>query len=116
MTKEMTCIVCPLGCQLTLQPEGDTFAVTGNKCPRGKKYAIEEMTAPKRVITSTVAVEEGLYPVISVKTEAPVPKELIFEVMEDLSEVMMSAPVAVGDVVIENVRGTGVNVVATRNA
>lgn len=116
MTKEMTCIVCPIGCQLTLEPQGDTFAVSGNKCPRGQKYAIEEMTAPKRVVTSTVAVDRGMYPVISVKTEAPVPKELIFEVLKDISKVMMAAPVVIGDVVIENVQGTGVNVVATRNA
>ncbi len=116
MTKEMTCIVCPIGCQLTLEPQGDTFAVSGNKCPRGQKYAIEEMTAPKRVVTSTVAVDQGMYPVISVKTEAPVPKELIFEVMKDISKVMMPAPVVIGDVVIENVQGTGINVVATRNA
>lgn len=116
MSKEMTCIVCPIGCHLTLEPEGDSFAVSGNKCPRGKKYAIEEMVAPKRVITSTVAVDKGLYPVISVKTEEPVPKELIFDVMKDLSNVLMAAPVQVGDVVIENVQNTGVNVIATRNA
>ncbi len=116
MSKEMTCIVCPLGCHLTLEPEGESFAVSGNKCQRGKKYAIEEMIAPKRVITSTVAVDGGSYPVISVKTQAAVPKELIFEVMEDLSAVMMKAPVQVGDVVIANVRDTGVDVIATRNA
>ncbi|BES65794.1 DUF1667 domain-containing protein [Gottschalkiaceae bacterium SANA] len=116
MAKEMTCIVCPIGCQLTLEPEGESFAVFGNKCPRGKKYAIEEMIAPKRVITSTVAVDQGMYPVISVKTQAPVPKELIFDVMQDLSSVLMKAPIQVGDVVIKNVQGTGVDVVATRNA
>ena len=89
--------------------------VTGNKCPRGKKYAAEEMTAPKRMVTSTVKITGGLYPVIPVKTEQPVPKEKIFTIMNILASVRIVSPIRMGDIVVENVADTGVNVVATKS-
>jgi len=113
--KKMICIVCPLGCNLDVTKDGETYNVTGNKCPRGKKYAIEEMTAPKRMVTSTVTIKGGNYPVLPVKTASPIPKEKIFAVMEVLKTVEVNAPINVGDIVVANVEGTGVNVVATKN-
>jgi CxxC motif-containing protein len=112
---DMICICCPIGCSLHIEKSGDEFKVTGNKCPRGKKYAITEMTAPQRIVTSTVKVVEGIYPVISVKTSDAVPKEKIFEIMDILSDIEVKAPVQVGTVLVENVAGTGVNIVATRD-
>ena len=110
----MICICCPLGCSLTIIKSDNEWLVTGNKCLRGKKYAAEEMTAPKRVVTSTVKIAGGLYPMIPVKTEQPIPKEKIFTIMNILASVRAVAPITMGDIVIKNVADTGVNVVATK--
>ena len=112
--KELICIVCPKGCHLTVDEENG-YAVSGNNCPRGEEYGKNEVIAPKRTITSTVKVSGGLYPRLPVKTDKPIPKELIFEAMKLLDAVELTAPVKVGDVVIENVLGTGANFIATRN-
>ena len=114
--KNITCICCPIGCDLKIDQAGDEFVVTGNKCPRGKKYVIEESTAPKRVVTSTVKIIGGSYPVISVKTAQAIPKEKIFTIIDILANVAITAPVRVGDIVIKNIADTGVDVVATRNS
>lgn len=114
--KEITCICCPLGCTLIINREGDEIQVTGNKCPRGKKYAIEEMTAPKRIITSTVKITGGAHPVLAVKTSAPIPKEKIMEIMDILSDVAVTAPIKIGDVIVKNVAETGTNIIATQNS
>ena len=112
--KELICIVCPKGCHLTVDEENG-YAVSGNNCPRGEEYGKNEVIAPKRTITSTVKVSGGLYPRLPVKTDKPIPKELIFEAMKLLDKVELKAPVNVGDVVIENVLGTGASFIATRN-
>ncbi|EKE01935.1 MAG: hypothetical protein ACD_21C00019G0003 [uncultured bacterium] len=110
----ITCTCCPLGCDLKIDQSGNEFIVTGNKCPRGKKYAIEEMTAPKRVITSTVKVIGGLYPVIPVKTSQPIPKEKIFTIMRILASVEIVAPIHIGAVIMKDIAGTGADIVATK--
>lgn len=112
-TNEMICICCPLGCVLEVAKNADGFVITGNKCPRGKKYAVEELTAPKRTVTSTVAITGSTYPVISVKTATPVPKEAIFNIMQELDTIVVSAPVHVGDIIIHDVAQTNVAIVAT---
>ena len=112
--KELICIVCPKGCHLKVDEENG-YAVTGNSCPRGAEYGKKELVAPTRVITSTVRVTGGLYPRCPVKTDAPIPKELIFKAMALLDGVELTAPVRVGQVVVENVLGTGVNFVSARN-
>ena len=117
--REMICICCPMGCRLTVEKTADGYSVTGNTCPRGKVYAIDEMTAPKRTICSTVRtafpVDNGNYKTVSVKTSVSVPKELIFEALKTLGGVRLDAPVKIGDVVVKNVLGTGADFVATRN-
>lgn len=112
--KELICIVCPKGCHLKVDEENG-FAVTGNACPRGAEYGKLELTNPTRVVTSTVRCEGGAHPRCPVKTDRAVPKGKIFQVMAALEGITLSAPVAVGQVVIKNVCGTGANVVATRN-
>ena len=112
--KELICIVCPQGCHLKVDEENG-YAVTGNSCPRGAEYGKAELTHPARVVTSTVRCEGGLYPRCPVKTDRAIPKELIFQVMEALEGVALTAPVTVGQVVIENVCGTGASIVATRS-
>jgi len=111
---DLTCICCPLGCDLKIDKSSAEFIVTGNKCPRGKKYAIEEITAPKRIVTSTVKIVGSCRPVIPVKTAAPIHKEKIFTIMAILANVEITAPVHIGDVIVKNIADTGVDVVATR--
>ena len=115
MVRELTCIVCPRGCALRVEiEEGKDLVVTGNACPRGVQYAIDECTHPMRTITSTVRAEDGS--VIPVKTDRTIPKEKMFECMVEINKAVATLPAHVGDVVIENVLGTGANVVITANA
>lgn len=111
--KNLICIVCPKGCHLQVD-EDNGYAVTGNSCPRGAEYGKTELLHPTRVLTSTVRVDGGLHRRLPVKTTAPIPKELMFEAMNALNGVTLTAPVTVGQVVIANLLGTGVDVVATR--
>lgn len=114
--KEMTCIVCPMGCPLKVTMNGDEIVdVTGNTCPRGKKYAITEVTAPRRVLTSTVRVESGHLPLCPVRTRGDIPKGLLFDAMKEVDALVIKAPVAIGDVLIPDICGTGVPLVACRN-
>lgn len=111
--KELICIVCPNGCRLKVDEENG-YAVTGNRCARGAEYGRVELLSPTRVVTSTVRCTGASHPRCPVKTDRPIPKERIFDVMEVLEGVSLAAPVSVGQVVIENVCGTGANIVATR--
>ena len=111
MSKELTCIVCPRGCRLTID---DNLNVTGNSCPRGAQYAKDEMTNPKRMITSIVRVKNRENMMVSVKTSASIPKGKIFEVMAEIEKVSVNAPVHIGDIVIKDVLGTGSDIVATK--
>lgn len=113
MERELICICCPKGCHLKVDAENNK--VTGNACPRGAEYGINEVTNPVRVITTTAKVEGGVLPVVTVKTKSPIPKDLNFKCMEEINKVVVKAPVKIGDVVIENVLDTGVDIVATRN-
>lgn len=112
--KEFVCIRCPLGCNITVEFEDkDIKNITGNTCPRGADYVTKELTDPRRIVTSLVRVKGGELPVVSVKTAADIPKDKIMECIKELKDIELAAPVRMGDVVAENVCGTGVNVVAT---
>ena len=112
--KELICIVCPKGCHLKVDEENG-YSVTGNSCPRGAEYGKIELTNPTRVITSTVAVRGGDYPRCPVKTSKPIPKGLIFEAMKTLDDLVLDAPIQLGQVVVKNVCGTGADFVACRS-
>ena len=112
----LTCIQCPMGCALTVtKGEDGTVSVSGNTCPRGEAYGIKEVTAPTRTVTSIVRVIGGEIPMVSVKTASDIPKDKIFDVMKDIRAARVNAPVSIGDVIVENAAGTGVNVIATKN-
>ena len=114
MTRELTCIVCPKGCPLRVSLEnGAVVEVTGHTCPRGKQYAIDECTHPMRTITSTARTENG--EVIPVKTGTTVPKELMFDCMQEINKATVTLPAHIGDVVIKNLLNTGVDVIVTAN-
>lgn len=112
--KELICIVCPKGCHLKVDEENG-YAVTGNSCPRGAEYGKKELVNPTRVITSTVKVEGGALRRVSVKTSGDIPKKDIFRAMALLDGVSIKAPVAIGDVVVKDLLGLGVDFVATKN-
>ena len=115
-TVNLICIGCPLGCPLTVEMEGsEVKAVSGNTCPRGDAYARKEMTNPTRIVTSTVRVAGGRLAMVSVKTASAIPKGKIFDCVKALKDVEVKAPVKIGDVIVENVAGTGVNIIATKN-
>ena len=115
-TVNLICIGCPLGCPLTVEMEGkEVKSVSGNTCPRGDAYAKKELTNPTRIVTSTVRVKGGKLAMVSVKTQNDIPKGTIFDCVKALKDVELTAPVKIGDVVLENVAGTGVNVIATKN-
>lgn len=116
MIRELTCIVCPKGCQLVVELDDNknVVKVEGFTCKRGDVYARAECTAPMRTVTSTVARVGG--GVVPVKTDKTIPKELIFECMQKINEAVVAADAPIGTVVIENLLGTGANVVTTRNA
>ncbi len=115
--REITCIMCPLGCRITVTMEGNRIVyIKGNECPNGEKYARQEVMAPSRIVMSVVKCRNCIFPVVSVKTEKAVPKELMGEVVAALRDIEVEAPVSAGDVIIKNVLGLGINVVATRSA
>ena len=114
--RELPCIGCPMGCQLTaVLEDGQVTRVTGNTCPRGDAYARKECTHPARSVTGTVRGTGGLLPGGAVRSAGEVPKERVLDVARALCRVQLTAPVQAGDVVIPNVLGTGVDVVATRS-
>ena len=114
--RKLTCIGCPLGCPLTVTLEnGAVQSVQGNTCPRGEAYARKEVTAPTRIVTSTVKVTGGTLPAVSVKTAGDIPKGKIFDCVRALKDVAVPAPVAIGQVIVPDVAGTGVAIVATKN-
>ena len=111
---ELICIVCPNGCHLQVD-EKNGCQVTGNACPRGEEYGKAELLHPTRVLTGTVRLNGASLRRCPVKTKAPIPKEKLLEAAQALCGVDASAPVRVGDVVLSDVCGTGVDVVATRS-
>ena len=115
-TRNLTCIGCPLGCSLSVQIENEqVVSVSGNTCPRGDAYARKEVTNPTRIVTSTVRVAGANGGMVSCKTQEDIPRNMIFDVVNALKDVEVNPPVRIGDVLVENVAGTGVNVVATKN-
>ena len=113
MKKNITCIICPRGCAMTAEITDAGVVVTGHTCPKGEEYAINECTNPVRTVTAAVRVGNRYNTMVSVKTDAPVPKDKMLDVMAALHKVQVQAPVNIGDVVLENIFGA--NVIVTKN-
>ena len=114
MKRELTCIVCPMGCRLSAElEEGRVVLVSGFTCARGKQYAMDECTHPVRTLTTTARCEGGL--VLPVKTDRPIPKEKMTDCMQEINRLLLTAPVHIGDVLIRGVADTDANVIATAN-
>lgn len=113
--RELTCINCPMGCRITVTMDGDSVvSVSGNTCKRGDVYARNEVTSPVRTVTTTIRVNGGSVDRVSCKTKEPVPKDKIFEVMDEINNSGCTVPVNIGDILIEDVACTGIAVVATK--
>lgn len=108
MKKEMTCIVCPVGCRMTVETDdsGNVVSVEGNTCVRGKKYAVSELTNPVRTLTSSVRITGGTDAFLPVRTAQPIPKGMLFEAMKEIRKITVTAPVSVGDVVAADIAGS----------
>ena len=114
-TRNIICTCCPMGCHMTVtMADGKVTEVVGNTCKRGYNYAIDEVTDPRRTLTSSVRMADGR--MLSVKTAAAIPFGKMTEAMKQLAGVSPKAPVRIGDVIVEDVAGTGIAVLATRNA
>lgn len=109
--KKMICIVCPVGCHLEIDKEEK---VTGNRCPRGLAYALNELHDPRRTLTTTVRTTFSYTPRLSVKSRSPLPKDKLFEVMNYLNTILIDHPVEIGDVIVANILGTGIDMIATK--
>lgn len=109
----LVCIVCPNGCRLEISGEGENIEVKGAKCPKGKTYAITELTEPKRSVTSTVRTVFKEVPVLPVRTNGDIPKDKIFDLMDILNSFVLDKRVKRGETIIPNVFNTGVDIIAT---
>ena len=128
MTKNLTCIICPMGCQLEVDVgdewneenmsaiDPSTFKISGNSCPRGLDYAKKELTTPERTLTCTVAVNGSKRPLVSAKTKGEVPKSMLLECMQLVKRCQVNAPVKAGDVLIKDILNTGIDLVACEEA
>lgn len=113
--RKLTCIGCPMGCSLTVLMEGDEIVnIAGSTCRRGDDYAAKEVTNPTRILTTTVRVAGGEKDMVSVKTKEDIPKEKLFACVQALKKIVAEAPVHMGDIILKNAAGTGVDIVATK--
>ena len=116
MKRIFTCIICPNSCEMEAEYEGtEIFSVTGNLCPKGKTYVLQELTDPRRTIATSVRVLGGELPLASVRLTSAIPKTLIFEAMRQIEKITLHAPVRIGDVVISHLLGQNCNVIVTKN-
>lgn len=114
--RKLTCICCPMGCQLQVTiKDGQVEKVQGNTCKRGAEYGKKEVTNPTRIVTTTVRVNGGVLPVVSVKTRDDIPKSKMLACIRDLKKVVVEAPVFIGDVILDDVAGTHTAVIVTKN-
>lgn len=117
MEKNLTCIVCPIGCNLDIQVDDNKVikSIKGNKCKKGKSYAETELNHPKRMLTSTVLIENAEERRLPVITSDTIPKDKIFDVMQEIDKVKVCAPVSIDDIIVKNVCGLSVDILASRS-
>ena len=112
---EMICINCPLGCHLTIEKHEDIIEVSGNTCPRGKQYAINELTNPTRTLTTTIRIKNAIYECLPVISSKPVPKDRIFAILKVLKDVEVTSPVKINEVIVKNIIDLDIDIIASRS-
>ena len=115
MRKELVCIVCPRSCRMTITSEGDELVVTGNTCKRGKEFAINEMTDPRRTVCTTVRTSFPSVSVLPVRVSGAIPKNKIFDLMREVNRITVSKRIGREEVVVPNILDLGVDLIATSN-
>lgn len=113
--REITCITCPSGCRITAAEAGGELVFTGNKCPKGAQFALAEMTFPVRSLTTTVRTAFPEMPVLPVRTRGEVPREKMADIMRELSKIVITGKIGIGETVVSNISGTGCDIIATSN-
>ena len=117
MNKEIKiiCVACPQGCRLRINYQGETIIVSEQGCKRGEKYALQEMTDPRRMVATTVRIKSNSHPLLPVYTSAPIPKGMILPLLKELRKINLNVPVKMGQVVLKDCLGTGVDMLASRD-
>ena len=113
--KDIRCIVCPTGCLVHVENINGELIIEGHSCKRGEEYAKEEFIAPKRILTTTIRVENGFLPLIPVRSDLPIPKEKLRETLKEIAKIKVKAPIKMGDIVIKKVLGLDANIIASRD-
>lgn len=114
-SKDIRCIICPTGCLVHVENVNGELIIEGHSCKRGEEYGREEFIAPKRLLTTTIRVENGFLPLIPVRSDIPIPKEKLQETLRKIAITKVKAPIKMGDVLIEKVIGLDVNIIASRD-
>ena len=113
--RHFVCVICPIGCEIDVVHDGSKIiSMEGNKCQKSEEFVNQELIEPMRILTTTVRIQESMWPVIPVRTDKPVPKRLFPRIMRQLRRTKLQAPVNMLDVVVRDVLGTGANIIATR--
>ena len=114
-SKEIRCIVCPTGCLVHVENVNGELIIEGHSCKRGEVYARDEFISPKRILTTTMRVKNGFLPLIPVRSNSAVPKERLRAALREIAKMKVKAPIKIGDVLIENVLGLEINIIASRD-
>ena len=114
--RHFTCVICPIGCEIDVElQDSDVASMIGDKCVKGKEFVLHELEEPMRILTTTILIKGAKWAMLPVRTDKPIPKRLLFNVIKELANIELQAPVKISDVIIRDTAGTGANVVATRN-
>jgi CxxC motif-containing protein len=114
--KHFTCVTCPIGCEIDVElQDSDVVSMEGTKCTKGKEFESQELDEPMRILTTTIRIKGAKWAMLPVRTDRPIPKRLLFRVIEELTDIERRAPVKMSDVIVRDIAGTGVNIVATRS-
>ena len=115
MSKRITCISCPLGCRIRIDKKGDEEIFTGHECKKGEEYAIQEINNPRRILTTTVKVDNGKVKLLPVRSKKEIPKDMIIRGIIELSKIKVEAPIKCGGLIFKNILGSGIDIIASRN-
>ena len=113
--KDIRCIICPTGCLVHVENVNGELIIEGHSCKRGEEYGREEFISPKRILTTTMRVENGFLPLIPVRSENPIPKDKLEETLKEIAKTITQAPIKMGDILLENVLGLDINIIASRD-
>ena len=116
MNNDITCIICPLGCKIHIEEENNDFTFSGNICSKGEDYAIQEIKNPIRIVTTTVFVDNDNHRLLPVRSKKGIHKDLVLKCIVELSKIKVKTPIKCGDIIYENILGTGVNIIASRDS